>query len=552
MANVRKLMRLAREFERHEGRDLRGFLASAQELTERDEREGIAAIQAEDHDGVRIMTVHAAKGLEFPVVAVPDLGRPLAGGERGGDIVIGRLALGADGEPEARYGLRLALPAARSFGLWELHELHGEGLADAAEEGARLVHVAATRAQERLLLSGVFKPDDAQPVEPHPRQSAIRRLLPALSERGWDPAGGAAEIELELPAAAAGAQLPERSPLLAIRVDVPGAERATELARRLAVARAEGAPGGAEGAAPLARPPATLPVGHLSYSALAEYERCGYRFYAERMLGLVEPPGPLHPAAADEAEVDGDAPTLAIDTRARSLGFGNAVHAALEWSGRAGWERPGDERLAGLLAGEGLGDPDDLARARAMVDGWLDSALVAELAGARARAEIPFALALGEAIVRGQIDLLVRPAGQPAAGQLDLLGEAEPAAGPAMATVIDFKTDALGDDGPGALRDRYAVQRQLYALAVAASANGDGAQPVRAIHVFLEAPDNPVIDVFGPAGLAEARTDLERLIAEIRAGGRGFEPTAEPSHSVCFGCPAAERLCPHPKWKPGW
>ena len=45
------------------------------ELTERDEREGVAATQAEDHDGVRIMTVHAAKGLEFPVVAVPDLGR---------------------------------------------------------------------------------------------------------------------------------------------------------------------------------------------------------------------------------------------------------------------------------------------------------------------------------------------------------------------------------------------------------------------------------------------------------------------------------------------
>ena len=73
MANVRKLIRLAREYEEHDGRDLRGFLAAAEELTGRDDREGLAATQPEDHDGVRMMTVHAAKGLEFPVVAVPDV-----------------------------------------------------------------------------------------------------------------------------------------------------------------------------------------------------------------------------------------------------------------------------------------------------------------------------------------------------------------------------------------------------------------------------------------------------------------------------------------------
>ena len=42
MANVRKLMRLAREYERNEGRDLAGFLALAAESTRRDEREGMA------------------------------------------------------------------------------------------------------------------------------------------------------------------------------------------------------------------------------------------------------------------------------------------------------------------------------------------------------------------------------------------------------------------------------------------------------------------------------------------------------------------------------
>jgi hypothetical protein len=69
-ANVRKLMRLAGEFEAREGRDLRGlldFLASRAEA----DADAEAATRVEGHDGVRIMTVHSAKGLEFGVVAVP-------------------------------------------------------------------------------------------------------------------------------------------------------------------------------------------------------------------------------------------------------------------------------------------------------------------------------------------------------------------------------------------------------------------------------------------------------------------------------------------------
>ena len=96
LANLRKLMRLAREYERAEGRDLRGFLAYAvgQDLAEA--REGEAALESEGLDAVRLMTIHRAKGLEFPVVCVADLGRP---GALGRD----RLLIGDDGDA----GLRL-------------------------------------------------------------------------------------------------------------------------------------------------------------------------------------------------------------------------------------------------------------------------------------------------------------------------------------------------------------------------------------------------------------------------------------------------------------
>ena len=68
-------MRLAREYEQAEGRDLRGFLdfAITQDLAEA--REGEAALESDGLDAVRLMTIHRAKGLEFPVVCVADLGR---------------------------------------------------------------------------------------------------------------------------------------------------------------------------------------------------------------------------------------------------------------------------------------------------------------------------------------------------------------------------------------------------------------------------------------------------------------------------------------------
>jgi ATP-dependent helicase/nuclease subunit A len=525
MANVRKLMRLAREFEAHEGRDLRGFLAAAEELTERDEREGLAAVQAEEHDGARIMTVHAAKGLEFPVVAVPDLGRALSAGERWEDVVLGRLSLDGGGLPEGRFGMRLALPAAESFGVWELVELSREGMAEAAEEACRLVYVGATRAKERLVLSGAFKSSHWEPIdEPKPGDSALRRLLPALRAAGWDPEGGDGELGLPPPARAAEATAITGPARVAIRISVPSAEQAAVLAEPIPPPPAKAAPA-SDGSPPLARPAPGVPVGRLSYSALADYERCGYRFYVERTLGLSPPPGPLHPEAGD-AEGAALGPSA---LRARRLGFGNAVHTALEWSAKRGWEPPGNELLLSLLADQGVdGDPELLERARAMVEGWLRSGLRSELEGTKTRPEVPFAIPLGGGIVRGQIDLLA-PGAEP--------------------TVLDYKTDALGGDTPGALAGRYQAQRELYALAVAGATNGNGSPAgVRAIHLFLEAPDEPVVETFDAARLVAARHRLEGLIHEIRGGG--FTPTDEPSWPVCNGCPAAARLCPHPAWRP--
>ena len=69
-ANVRKLMRLAADFESAEGRDLRSLLDFLAARADAD-ADAQAATAVEGHDGVRIMTIHSAKGLEFDVVADP-------------------------------------------------------------------------------------------------------------------------------------------------------------------------------------------------------------------------------------------------------------------------------------------------------------------------------------------------------------------------------------------------------------------------------------------------------------------------------------------------
>ncbi len=137
---------------------------------------------------------------------------------------------------------------------------------------------------------------------------------------------------------------------------------------------------------------------------------------------------------------------------------------------------------------------------------------------------MPFALPLGDTIVRGKIDLLAED------------GEG------GLPTVVDYKTDALDGRSPADAAARYAAQRQVYALAVG------GDTGARAVHVFLEAPDDPLVETFDAEGLRAAREHLGELIGRMRGGE--FQVTESPYPALCFGCPAAARLCPRPQWKP--
>ena len=138
--NIEKLERLAEA----SGKITLGkFTQYLDDLTSREAREGEALPEA--GNALRLMTVHASKGLEFPLVILAD-----ASWERGAG---GAPLLLAD--PEHGLSCQLYDAATNKFESGFAHRRNAElQKLKAAAERKRLLYVAATRAQDYLLISG--------------------------------------------------------------------------------------------------------------------------------------------------------------------------------------------------------------------------------------------------------------------------------------------------------------------------------------------------------------------------------------------------------------
>jgi hypothetical protein len=536
LANARKLMRLGREHESRRGPDLRGFLDLVHGLASgrlAEPRESEAPVEGEALDAVRLMTIHRAKGLEFEVVCVADLGRS----PRPPSEIV---RVGADG----RLGLRLARAGepGRESAL-DYSVLGEEARAATDREERRLFYVAMTRAREHLLLSGAAKFEgwlqDGKPVGGGPIAWIAPAFVPGLREV-IEAGGGEVQadgtriaVRVGRPEDVADVAAAHRTPPDGAPPAVPGPAIGPPPAPAALIgppATATGAPLSATPAAVTGPPaPAAVapPVTTLSYSALGEYERCGYRFYAERVLGLprVEEPTAM---GRERPRVTGG-PRSAADR-------GVLVHALLE---QLDFRRPAPPPAtaivaaaarAGLNPPPGPGECDELI---ALVRRFADTELCQRLGRATdVRREQRFAFPLTPADAPGGDVLIV--------GALDVLAR-EPGPGPRRLLVVDYKSDRLSGADPAAIvAGAYETQRMVYALAALHA----GAAEVEIAHCFLEAPEHPVVASY----VADHRAELQARLRTLAAGvlQRRFEVTGAPCRSVCAGCPAEGGLCSWP------
>ena len=318
---------------------MEGSLGGAEVLDRVEEEEaaeraqGDSPLADETLNAVRILSIHKAKGLEWPVVILPDLARDLKSSPK-------TVAAGVMTDPRDIFRAESSrLPPALAVSVGKLrtpaHLLHDqiEELQRAAE-AKRLLYVAATRARDRLIL-----------VAGHP-QRGRRTWIQALSAWGYEIAG----------------HFP------------PGESFAKGAVLHWRVEAAKPSASGKEGENPDPR----------VIEAARAYEK------ALRKVSEAKPRKILSPSSEQEDRVAADLGGETVETsvgerpgdRETAMAAGTAVHLLLElWDGKdPAWLLENAARAARAAAGRaGTKVEEVLARVREILEDVEDNGRIAEL-----------------------------------------------------------------------------------------------------------------------------------------------------------------------------
>lgn len=490
-------------------------------------KEAPGALNEEGDGAVRIMTVHASKGLEYPVVAVAECfgvrkssGAAQMGRVEGGAQVValparfdgvkladGTFVKGDDVKKQFEHAFK-----GKGTSLWlppELMEdvcatgspaeafarLRNDDLQLSLEERARLLYVAMTRARELVILAmdaGVSRGKVTAPtfdVETDLTYDVLCRILPtdALdmpqldSDRLVFDNSKPGDYELiSLSDFTFGEQGFEANASLdaegrLVRGDADVADNA---AHSTVPGPADPKPDSFE----LVYPQAVgVRMGICPFPARDSYSYSSIAaaLHAEAEDHAAETRVPMD-EAGDDAESDGsemtDADVAAVEPAGNPMALGSAFHAACQWLIEMGADALPAER-ADALARLWRLTPEQRERFDVALDRWLKSSVRAELlAWPCIRAEVPF-------FSLGCEDEDIARYGAYAEGAIDAL--ATDPADSSCALVIDYKTGGTPDETPEQLQEKHALQARVYADVL----HKAGFEAVTVKFVRVEQPD---------------------------------------------------------------
>ena len=490
-------------------------------------KEAPGALNEEGDGAVRIMTVHASKGLEYPVVAVAECfgvrkssGAAQMGRVEGGAQVValparfdgvkltdGTFVKGDDVKKQFEHAFK-----GKGTSLWlppELMEdvcatgspaeafahLRNDDLRLSLEERARLLYVAMTRARELVILAmdaGVSRGKVTAPtfdVETDLTYDVLRRILPtdALdmpqldadrlvfdnSQPGDYELISLSDFTFGEQAFEANASLDAEGRL--VRGDTDVADNA---AHSTVPGPADPKPDSFELVYPQA---AGVRMGICPFPARDSYSYSSIAaaLHAETEDRAAETRVPMD-EAGDDAESDGsemtDADAAAVEPAGNPMALGSAFHAACQWLIETGADALPAAR-ADALARLWCLTPEQRERFDVALDRWLKSAVRADLlAWPCVRAEVPF-------FSLGCEDEDIARYGAYAEGAIDAL--ATNPADSSHALVIDYKTGGTPDETPEQLQEKHALQARVYADVL----HKAGFEAVTVKFVRVEQPD---------------------------------------------------------------
>lgn len=470
-------------------------------------KEAPGALNEEGNGAVRIMTVHASKGLEYPVVAVSECfgvrkstGAAQMGRVEGGAQVValparfdgvkladGTFVKGDDVKKQFEHAFK-----GKGTSLWLSPELmddvcatgspaeafvrlRNDDLQLSLEERARLLYVAMTRARELVILAmdvAVSRgkvPAPSFDVESDLTYDVLRRILPGRSlgmpqldadHLVFDNSQPGDYELISLANFTFGEQAFEANASLDAEGKLVRGDAEAEVVDAGARATAPGPADPEPDAFELVYPQAVgVRMGTCPYPARDSYSYSSIAaaLHAEAEDRAAEARVPMD-EAGDDAESDGsemtDADVAVVEPAGNPMALGSAFHAACQWLIEMGADELPAER-ADALARLWRLTPEQRERFDVALNRWLRASVRAELlAWPCVRAEVPF-------FSLGCEDEDIARYGAYAEGAIDAL--ATDPADPMRALVIDYKTGGTPDETPDQLLEKHALQARVYA-----------------------------------------------------------------------------------------